>query len=194
MTVRTWQTNADEFALLRKGEGWPFAVLVACSVERGGSAATGTAKVSAYEFGQRARTAHTRVLRYLAAWEAAADAGLAPHADTLEPGDVPSTALPSAEWGTFYRPTLHRNREYARRTKADADALGMPGDSGPLLRAERLVNRAAQLIAEARLVAALTETEEQRVQGMALRLLESLDQKTVADAIAALAPNQPAVG
>lgn len=59
MMRRTWKDNADEFALLDAGEGWPFARLVACSVEKGKgngrppktvTRVTVSGKVSAHEF------------------------------------------------------------------------------------------------------------------------------------------------
>lgn len=62
---RTWEQNADDFASLDRGEGWVFARLVACSVERGASngrpsetrsADRVSPKVSASNFSERAGT------------------------------------------------------------------------------------------------------------------------------------------
>ena len=78
---RTWKENASEFAKLDRGEGWPFALLVACSVEEGagqGKADLGTTvpkfqKVSANKFAEQAGTSRPRVSRFLDAWHKAAD-------------------------------------------------------------------------------------------------------------------------
>ena len=112
MTMRTWQDNAAEFRALDAGEGWPFAVLVACSVEKGtgGPRATGPrapVKVTAREFAEGAGTTHTRVARYLAAWERGAALGLVPAAADLAPGDVHTVTLPEVPWdgdGGVYEP------------------------------------------------------------------------------------------
>lgn len=107
-TARTWETNADDFALLDRGEGWPFAVLVACSAlraERGHQpkpAAAGLEKVPMAVFARRAGTDGTRISRYLDAWEKAADAGLVPHAADLRPADAPAVSLPDARWSDYY--------------------------------------------------------------------------------------------
>jgi hypothetical protein len=108
---RTWEMNADDFALLDRGEGFPFAVLIACSVERNAangrprtSAAAGVSatKVSMNAFAQRARTDGNRVRRYLDAWEKAAEDGLVPHAADLSPEDALTVRLPNANWSDYY--------------------------------------------------------------------------------------------
>lgn len=102
---RTWQQNAAEFAELDSGDGWPFAILVACSVERGthGGARRGSSfdrnlngKVNATTFAKEANTSPARVLRFLAAWDAAAKKGLCPPTGELSPADVNTTAYPDA--------------------------------------------------------------------------------------------------
>jgi hypothetical protein len=50
------------------------------------------AKVSAREFAEAGGTTHQRVIRYLDAWDAAAEAGLVPASATLAPASDP--ALP----------------------------------------------------------------------------------------------------
>lgn len=101
---RTWQDNAAEFAALDQGEGWPFAILVACSVEpksaahRPGSIAPG-AKVSARQFAEVAGTTHKRVMLYLAAWDRAADDLVVPDASSLTPEDAHTTPIPDAQFG-----------------------------------------------------------------------------------------------
>jgi hypothetical protein len=98
--------------LLRNGlswaEGWPFAVLVACSVEKGaGQNARGSRlhdrgdeKVSLTTFAELAGTSDNRVLRYLAAWDKAATAGLVLAASELSPTDV-GIPLPEAGFGGY---------------------------------------------------------------------------------------------
>lgn len=58
----TWEQNAARFAELDTGEGWPFALLVACSVEKGAgqgarnfSAVAEKSKVSAVAFKSQLR-------------------------------------------------------------------------------------------------------------------------------------------
>lgn len=81
---KTWEDRADTFAALDEGDGWPFAVEVACSVEKGQgnglydqeasavAEAPISSKVSAAKFARRAGTNDKRVARYLAAWDFAA--------------------------------------------------------------------------------------------------------------------------
>lgn len=115
---RTWQDNADEFAALDKGEGWAFAVLVACSVEKGTAgrpvigarAPISQSKTSARDFADRAKTSHDRVLRYLRAWDKAANdyrPDMLPSVE-LKPGDVLTAWHPDIPWkeadGGYYEP------------------------------------------------------------------------------------------
>jgi hypothetical protein len=109
---RTWKDNADEFAALDQGEGWPFAILIACSVEKGkghgGSAHRrdhdDAEKVGAREFAERVGTSADRVLRYLKAWERAAADGVVPDADTLSPADSHDVPTPDERFGGKYVP------------------------------------------------------------------------------------------
>lgn len=105
--MRTWKDNAAEFAALDRGEGWQFAVLVACSVEKGiGNGAAGhTAnlhdrggKVSAARFAQAAGTGDSRVLRYLDAWQDAATKGWVQDATELRPEHAHAMTLPDRPW------------------------------------------------------------------------------------------------
>lgn len=104
--TRTWKDNAVEFAALDTGEGWPFARLVACSVEkapngvRRGSdyARNQNGKVTATEFAVEAGTSAPRVLRYLACWQTAAAQGVVPDADDLIPADVDGMNDPEVPW------------------------------------------------------------------------------------------------
>lgn len=99
---RTWEDNAAEFAALDEGEGWPFARLVACSVEKGvgGRGNTGVSrtrnsgKVSANEFATVACTSADRVLRYLEGWQTATKKRLVKGASTLTPNDT-DTPIPT---------------------------------------------------------------------------------------------------
>lgn len=102
--TRTAQMNADEFRQMDEGEGWPFARLVAHSVYNFGqrrpteeekSRARLSGKVDATEFARLADTGNDRVLRYLAAWQRAAKAGVVADADTLTAHDSTLTDIPS---------------------------------------------------------------------------------------------------
>lgn len=101
---RTWQDNAIEFAALDRGEGWQFAILVACSVEKRGhggdrrSTDDRRLKVSAAEFARLAGTGDTRVARYLDAWQDAAAKGWVPDAGTLSPADARDLVVPDKPW------------------------------------------------------------------------------------------------
>jgi antitoxin (DNA-binding transcriptional repressor) of toxin-antitoxin stability system len=135
--VRTWETNADEYAELDRGEGWPFAALVACSVSPGEgnggdrrsgefqrydrTAESSTIKVSAARFAERAGTSHQRILRYLDGWKRAADAGIVPAASELQPSDVSTVQLPDAPW-SVYSASHDRSVKKARRQAIMAHA------------------------------------------------------------------------
>lgn len=99
--VTTWEDNAAEFRQLDGGEGWPFAVLVACSTFRGREsdkinvAAAKLTKVSVARFAEFVGVDFRRVSRYLDAWEAAARDGLVPPSARLTPGDAHTFALPT---------------------------------------------------------------------------------------------------
>jgi len=87
------KADAREFGLHVKQGGWRLGLLVARNVKKGvGQGARlhrdhdEVAKVSASEFARAAGTTADRVLRYLNAWEKAADARVVAHADELVPG------------------------------------------------------------------------------------------------------------
>jgi hypothetical protein len=116
---RTWRTNAEEFADLDQGEGWAFAVLVACSVQRAkpGSqdrrSRDDLEKVSAKEFAQVADTSADRVLRYLDAWNEAAKRGWVTPADRLNPTVVHQVALPEKPWRAVHGGVYFANKSTA---------------------------------------------------------------------------------
>lgn len=131
--TRTWESNAKDFALLSKGEGWPFAILVACSVERGlgwgGDPKTRSirssdrmdGKVSAQEFADKAGTTHNRVLRFLDAWDAAAFAGQCSPSGALSPADAEHIGHPEGDWSKHYA-AVNAAARAAERAKKEADA------------------------------------------------------------------------
>jgi hypothetical protein len=100
--ARTWEDNADEFRELDAGEGWPFAALVACSVQRGAGqsergsrhATRNDEKVSGQVFAERAGVSAGRVLRYLDGWNVAAEQGLVRPSDELRPEDYETVEYP----------------------------------------------------------------------------------------------------
>lgn len=118
--TRTWEDNAAEFAALDQGEGWPFAVLIAASVEKGaGQSERGSRrsdrndeKVSAQRFAEVAATSAGRVLRYLDAWERAADMAIVVPAANLTPDDVHAVELPDVPFKTFYDASQSGGRQY----------------------------------------------------------------------------------
>jgi len=137
-----WEANAAKFALLDSGEGWPFAVLVACSVESGAGNGVkdGTAcaiaqasdKTSAEKFAKKAGTGRDRVIRYLKAWDAAAADGHCEPSAKLTPEDADTIALPDAPWsvkdGGYYAASKSRVSDDTDRGKAirrEAEAAGV---------------------------------------------------------------------
>lgn len=121
---RTWEDNADELARMDDGEGWPFARLVACSVEPGQGGPTvarATVKATANQFAKRWGTAATRVMRYLRGWQLAAEAGLVIPANELTPDDV-NTPYPTEAKNSW----LLKNREFRFREKPVEKAEQQP--------------------------------------------------------------------
>ena len=106
--IATVQTDAREFGIHIKQGGWRLGLLVARNVSKGNDRAAQTRqKISAREFAKLAGTTHDRVLRYLDAWELAADAGLVPHAAELTPGHSVFNldVVPPRDWDEFYPPS-----------------------------------------------------------------------------------------
>jgi hypothetical protein len=118
MTHRTWQDNAEEFAALDQGEGWPFARLIACSVERIGQGTNPTSytrtKSTPDEFAKQAGTSRPRVIRYLDAWGRAAERGWVPHAAELSPEDAHRLTDPEQPWSQVYAEVLKETRTRKR--------------------------------------------------------------------------------
>jgi hypothetical protein len=129
---RTWQQNAEEFALLDQGEGWPFAILVACSVEKGvgdgrprktSANAEVSGKASIVAFAARAGTSQDRVRRYLEAWNNAAKAGHCPSSTELGPADVDAVAYPALGWREHYAASNATMTYSTKGTTRSAKAL-----------------------------------------------------------------------
>ncbi|MFI2205716.1 hypothetical protein ACH47Z_34100 [Streptomyces sp. NPDC020192] len=115
--------DAREFGVYARTGGWAFALMVARSVRPGGQAAGETPKVSAKEFAQLAGCSPERVMRYYKAWDRAADDGLVPQFETLEPGQ--DVELPDADvWLTYY---VSRNSAASERGTAIAEAAEAEG-------------------------------------------------------------------
>lgn len=104
--------DAAEFGLHVTQGGWRLGLLVARNVvvSPGRVSAESLApKTNATRYARLAGTSNDRVLRYLNAWEQAADDGLVPHAAALTPGaeiDLDADRLPA--WSTYYRPLVRR--------------------------------------------------------------------------------------
>lgn len=134
--------DAHEFGLHVRQGGWRLGLLVARNVEKGiGTGGGGTdgshrrkregEKVSAAEFARLSGTSADRVLRYLVAWNNAADAGHVKHGDELAPGvadeGIDVESLP--DWADFYPPQyadrMRRAGQQAARERPEeiADAL-----------------------------------------------------------------------
>jgi len=146
-TERTWQDNAAEFALLDKGEGWPFARLIACSVERSRPGPKGDRndrsdlKVSATEFSEKAGTSRPRIIRYLDAWDKAAKQGLCTPSTDLSPADAPTVMEPDIAWGEIYDASKAGGRP---RDSKPSDAAAIIGNApGPVIEAMTPLQRVA---------------------------------------------------
>lgn len=127
----TTEIDAREFGLHVQQGGWRLGLLVARNVERGKPGrpprivSTETnSKVSATVFAKLAKTTNDRVLRYLDAWERAADAGHVPHAADLSPGselELDAERLP--QWSSFYNARRYRALSVRQPTDQQAPAV-----------------------------------------------------------------------
>jgi hypothetical protein len=140
MSTRTWQDNAAEFAALDKGEGWPFARLVACSVTKGaGQHERGSRqndrydeKVSASKFAEIADTSAPRVLRYLEAWDKCAADGHCPRSSDLTPNDAHQIADPEIPFEVIYDASKAGSRPRDSRPGAAAQIINKRGAAAVL--------------------------------------------------------------
>ncbi|MFF7894855.1 hypothetical protein ACFZDI_23740 [Streptomyces sp. NPDC007907] len=127
--------DAQDFGAYAKSGGWLFALKVARCVQPGSNQGEKSvpsprgrrdeaAKVSASEFGRRAGSSSNRVMRFYRAWARAADDGLVPQFEQLQPGvDV---ELPDAEtWGEYYTTRSSAESERGALITAAAEAEGI---------------------------------------------------------------------
>ncbi|MFE0676931.1 hypothetical protein [Streptomyces sp. NPDC058867] len=115
--------DAREFGVYARTGGWAFGLMVARSVRPGGQSAEETPKVSAKEFAELAGCSPDRVMRYYKAWDRAADDGIVPHFETLQPGA--EVELPDADvWLSYY---VSRNSATSERGAAIAEAAEAEG-------------------------------------------------------------------
>ncbi|MDI3384890.1 hypothetical protein QIS99_01465 [Streptomyces sp. B-S-A8] len=115
--------DADAFGVYARTGGWAFALKVARSVRPGGQSSGETPKVSAKRFGELAGCSPERVLRFYRAWDAAADDGLVPQFEALEPGA--EIDLPDADtWLSYY---VSRNSATSARGTAITAAAEAEG-------------------------------------------------------------------
>ncbi|MFF6902226.1 hypothetical protein [Streptomyces hydrogenans] len=118
--------DARDFGVYARTGGWAFALKVARSVRPGGQAAEGAAarKVSARAFAALAGCSAERVMRYYKAWDMAADDGLVPQFEVLEPGaDI---ELPDADvWLSYYTSRNSASSVRGQAISAAAEAEGI---------------------------------------------------------------------
>ncbi|MFJ6908420.1 hypothetical protein [Streptomyces griseoluteus] len=116
--------DAREFGVYARTGGWAFALMVARSVRPGGQAAGETPKVSAKEFAELAECSPERVMRYYRAWDRAADDGLVPQFETLEPGQ--DVRLPDSDvWLSYYSARSSATSERGTAIAEAAEAEGI---------------------------------------------------------------------
>ncbi|GAB2808785.1 hypothetical protein [Streptomyces daliensis] len=120
--------DAREFGTFARTGGWTFALMVARSVRPGGAPA-GQAdgpepKVSAKEFARLAGCSPERVMRFWRAWDRAADDGVVPVFEALEPGvDID---LPDADvWLGYYTSRSSGDSPRGQAISAVAEAEGI---------------------------------------------------------------------
>ncbi|KAA6211172.1 hypothetical protein [Streptomyces filamentosus] len=118
--------DARDFGVYARTGGWAFALKVARSVRPGGQPAEGTAarKVSARAFAALAGCSPERVMRHYKAWDMAADDGLVPQFEVLEPGaDI---ELPDADvWLSYYTSRNSASSVRGQAISAAAEAEGI---------------------------------------------------------------------
>ncbi|WP_225826732.1 hypothetical protein [Streptomyces naphthomycinicus] len=127
--------DAHDFGAYAKSGGWLFALKVARCVQPGSNQGEKSvvpprgsrdevAKVSASEFGRRAGSSSNRVMRFYRAWARAAEDGLVPPFEQLQPGvDV---ELPDAEiWSEYYTARSSGDSERGALITAAATAEGI---------------------------------------------------------------------
>ncbi|WP_234312686.1 hypothetical protein [Streptomyces seoulensis] len=116
--------DAREFGVYARTGGWAFALMVARSVRPGGQAAGETPKVSAKEFAELAGCSPERVMRYYRAWDRAADDGLVPQFETLQPGQ--EVQLPDSDvWLSYYSARSSATSERGTAIAEAAEAEGI---------------------------------------------------------------------
>ncbi|MFF9341258.1 MULTISPECIES: hypothetical protein [unclassified Streptomyces] len=118
--------DAQDFGVYARTGGWTFALKVARSVRPGGQPAEGAAarKVSARAFAALAGCSAERVMRHYKAWDMAADDGLVPQFEVLEPGvDI---ELPDADaWLSYYASRNSASSVRGQAISAAAEAEGI---------------------------------------------------------------------
>jgi hypothetical protein len=127
------ELDAREFGVhVRQGE-WRLGLLVARNVEPGTrppvTIVTGV-KVSATEFAKKANTSVPRVMRYLEAWDKAAEAGHVPSSSELTPGDeVDLNVEKLPPWHMYYTSVKQSPQQTTTtaRTRPTSELLDLPG-------------------------------------------------------------------
>ncbi|MFJ3755445.1 hypothetical protein [Streptomyces sp. NPDC090080] len=127
--------DARDFGGYAKAGGWLFGLKVARCVNPGSNQdekpetsplgdRNEVTKVSANEFGRRAGCSAKRVMRFYRAWSKAAEEGVVPGFDDLQPGvDID---LPDAEtWGQYYSARSSGDSERGTQITAAAEAEGI---------------------------------------------------------------------
>lgn len=119
------ERNAQEFGQHVRQGGWRLGYLVATSVEKGSGDGVNIAyregvsietpsKVSARKFSEQSGVSATKVLRYLEAWNRAADDLGIEHADDMHPGYtcdwLTEEWVEQHPWGKYYS-TVNKNPE-----------------------------------------------------------------------------------
>ncbi|SDK17312.1 hypothetical protein [Streptomyces indicus] len=160
--------DAREFGAYARTGGWTFALKVARSVRPGGQGADESDKVSAKRFAELAGCSPERVMRFYKAWDVAADDGLVPQFEALQPGvDV---ELPEADvWLSYYSSRSSATSVRGTAITAAAEAEGIRptkalevAENPTALRAAILADPGTAQAARSALLDRLEEDEELR--------------------------------
>lgn len=131
MDSALYSDDVREFGeFVRHGGSWSYGLKVARWVEPGAGQGERTdlgsigprSKVSATQFARDADVSRKSVDRYIKAWDYAADAGLVPHRERIQPGeDIAVEDLEDEQWTEAYR-----KGNKSKPTDEDSDGSELP--------------------------------------------------------------------
>jgi hypothetical protein len=156
------EADALEYGLHVRGGDWRLGLLVARSVEKGkagrppkNSRIREISKVSIVAFARKAGVGEERIRNHMAMWSKAAEAGLVPAADTLDPGDGDKIELPGPEIAKEYYTSVSGGFNGGKDRTPTVSALI---DSTDKLSAEDRAQLATALVAQPEVREAISQS------------------------------------